>query len=114
MERLEDLRLFALAAEMRSFSRAADKLGLSRSAASRRVGELETRLGARLFNRTTRHVSLTQIGEGFHARVVQALETLEEAERSVTSQHAAPRGLLKLAAPMSFGVVHCRGRWPIS
>lgn len=109
MDRLEDLRLFTLVAEGRSFTRAADKLGLSKSAASRRIGELETRLGARLFNRTTRHISLTQVGEGFYARVTQALDALEEAERSVASQHAAPRGVLKLAAPMSFGIVHLSG-----
>lgn len=109
MDRLEDLRLFTLVAEGRSFTKAADKLGLSKSAASRRIGELETRLGARLFNRTTRHISLTQVGEGFYARVTQALDALEEAERSVASQHAAPRGVLKLAAPMSFGIVHLSG-----
>lgn len=109
MDRLDDLRLFTLVAEGRSFTKAADKLGLSKSAASRRIGELEARLGARLFNRTTRHISLTQVGEGFHARVTQALEALEEAERSVASQHAAPRGVLKLAAPMSFGIVHLSG-----
>jgi DNA-binding transcriptional LysR family regulator len=106
MERLEDLRLFTLVAEGRSFTRAADRLGLSKSAASRRIAELETRLGARLFNRTTRHISLTQVGEGFYQRVSQILEALEEAERSVASQHAAPRGRLKLAAPMSFGIQH--------
>lgn len=106
MDRLEDLRLFTLVAEGRSFTRAAEKLGLSKSAASRRVAELETRLGARLFNRTTRHISLTQVGEGFYHRVSQILDSLEEAERSVVSQHAAPRGVLKLAAPMSFGVKH--------
>ncbi|MFV3077845.1 LysR family transcriptional regulator [Niveispirillum fermenti] len=109
MDRLDDLRLFTLVAEGRSFTKAAEKLGLSKSAASRRIGELEARLGARLFNRTTRHISLTQVGEGFHARVSQALEALEEAERSVASQHAAPRGTLKLAAPVSFGVDHLSG-----
>jgi len=109
MDRLEDLRLFTMVAEGKSFTKAADRLGLSKSAASRRIGELEARLGARLFNRTTRHISLTQVGEGFYARVVQALEALEEAERSVASQHAAPRGTLKLAAPMSFGFVHLSG-----
>lgn len=106
MDRLEDLRLFTLVAEGRSFTRAAEKLGLSKSAASRRVAELEARLGARLFNRTTRHISLTQVGEGFYHRVSQILDSLEEAERSVASQHAAPRGVLKLAAPMSFGIKH--------
>ncbi|WP_029014587.1 LysR family transcriptional regulator [Niveispirillum irakense] len=106
MDRLEDLRLFTLVAEGRSFTRAADRLGLSKSAASRRIGELETRLGARLFNRTTRHISLTQVGEGFYQRVSQILDALEDAERSVASQHAAPRGVLKLAAPMSFGIKH--------
>lgn len=106
MDRLDDLKLFTLVAETKSFTKAADRLGLSKSAASRRVAELEARLGARLFHRTTRSISLTQVGQGFCQRVSQILGELEEAERSVTSEHAAPRGTLKVAAPMSFGLSH--------
>ncbi|QJE73321.1 LysR family transcriptional regulator [Aerophototrophica crusticola] len=106
MDRLDDLKLFTLVAETKSFTKAADKLGLSKSAASRRVAELEARLGTRLFHRTTRSISLTQVGQGFCQRVSQILAELEEAERSVTSEHAAPRGTLKVAAPMSFGLSH--------
>ena len=65
MDRLEDLRLFTLVAETRSFTRAAEKLSLSKSAASRRIAELEETLGARLFHRTTRSISLTQVGQSF-------------------------------------------------
>lgn len=106
MDRLDDLRLFTCVAETRSFTRAAERMGLSKSAASRRIAELEARLGARLFHRTTRSISLTQVGQGFHERVSQILADLEEAEGLVASQHAAPRGVLKLAAPMSFGLLH--------
>ncbi|WP_119678949.1 LysR family transcriptional regulator [Indioceanicola profundi] len=109
MERLEDLRLFTLVAEARSFTRAAEKLNLSKSAASRRIAELEEQLGARLFHRTTRSISLTQVGQGFYQRISQILADLEDAERSVTDEHAAPRGVLKIAAPMSFGFRHLGG-----
>jgi len=119
MDRLEDLRLFAAVAETRSFTRAAERLNLSKSAASRRVADLEQRLGARLFHRTTRSISLTQVGQGFFERISRILTDLDEAEASVLSEHAAPRGTLKLAAPMSFGFLHLSGaicdfmaRWP--
>lgn len=106
MDRLEDLRLFALVAETRSFTRAAGKLGLSKSAASRRITDLEARLGVRLLNRTTRSISLTQAGQGFFERIAQILADIDEAERAVTSELAAPRGKLKIAAPASFGIRH--------
>ncbi|MFM2041779.1 MAG: hypothetical protein RLY86_355 [Pseudomonadota bacterium] len=106
MDRLEDLRLFTLVAETRSFTRAAEKLNLSKSAASRRIAELEETLGARLFHRTTRSISLTQVGQSFHQRIAQILSDLDEAERSVADERTAPRGVLKVAAPMSFGIRH--------
>ncbi len=106
MDRLEDLRLFTLVADTRSFTRAAEKLGLSKSAASRRVADLEARLGVRLLHRTTRSISLTQAGQGFCERISQILADLDEAERSVTSELAAPRGTIKIAAPASFGMRH--------
>lgn len=109
MDRLEDLRLFTLVADTRSFTRAAEKLGLSKSAASRRVAELEARLGVRLLHRTTRSISLTQAGQGFFERVAQILADLDDAERSVTSELAAPRGTIKIAAPASFGMRHLGG-----
>jgi DNA-binding transcriptional LysR family regulator len=106
MDRLDDMALFARVAETRSFTVAAAKLGLSRSAASRRMTELEGRLGARLLNRTTRRISLTEAGETYLARVQQILADVDDADRSVASLQAAPRGVLKVAAPMSFGMQH--------
>ncbi|WP_114395110.1 LysR family transcriptional regulator [Oleisolibacter albus] len=106
MDKLEDLRLFTLVAETRSFTRAADKLNLSKSAASRRIAELEGRLGARLLNRTTRSISLTPVGQSFFERVAQILAELDEAESAVANERQAPRGLLRVAAPMSFGLRH--------
>jgi DNA-binding transcriptional LysR family regulator len=119
MDRLEDLRLFVQVAESRSFSRAAEKLNLSKSVASRRLADLEERLGVRLLNRTTRSISLTQAGQGFFQRVGPILAELAEAEMAVTSEVTAPRGVLKLAVPMSFGIRHLgpaitmfMERWP--
>ncbi|EGY01686.1 transcriptional regulator, LysR family protein [Nitrospirillum viridazoti Y2] len=106
MDRLDDMALFARVAETRSFTVAAAKLGLSRSAASRRLTELEARLGARLLNRTTRRISLTEAGETYLVRVQQILADVDEADRSVASLQTAPRGVLKVAAPMSFGMQH--------
>lgn len=106
MDKLEDLRLFTLVADTRSFTRAAERLGLSKSAASRRIGEMEARLGVRLLHRTTRRISLTQAGQSYFERVVRILADLDEAEQAVASELAAPRGTLKIAAPASFGMHH--------
>ena len=106
MDRVEEMCLFVRVAEARSFTAAAARLNLSKSVVSRRVAELEARLGARLLNRTTRHISLTEVGEAFYRRVVQILSDIGEAERAVADMHGAPRGVLKVAAPMSFGMLH--------
>lgn len=106
VDRLDDMTLFARVAEARSFTVASERLGLSRSAASRRLTDLEARLGARLLNRTTRRISLTEAGEIYLAHVQRILADVEEADQSVTTLQAAPRGLLKVAAPMSFGRAH--------
>jgi DNA-binding transcriptional LysR family regulator len=73
---------------------------------SRRVSQLEQRLGARLLHRTTRRLSLTDAGRNFYQRAVQILADLDDAEQGVASENAELRGTLKLAAPLSFGLVH--------
>ena len=104
MDKFQALLAFAKVVETGSFARAADRLDLSVSAVSRQVADLEAHLGARLLNRTTRRLSLTESGQAFYERCVQLLADLEEAEESVTASAAVPRGTLRLTASISFGV----------
>lgn len=106
MDRLTGMAVFAKVVEQQGFSAAARALGMSKSAVSKQVAALEDRLGARLLNRTTRRLSLTDAGTAFYERCARVLAEAEEAERAVGSLQAEPRGLLKINAPMSFGVLH--------
>src|SRR4029453_13164211 len=106
MDRFLALTVFAKVVEQGSFARAADRLGVSTSAVSRHVAELEAHLGARLLNRTTRRLSLTESGRAFHERCIQLLADLEEAEETVTAATVVPRGTLRLTCSISFGVRH--------
>ncbi|MFO1187971.1 MAG: LysR family transcriptional regulator [Alphaproteobacteria bacterium] len=105
-DRLIALRAFVHVAECGSFSRAAERLRCSKSVISRLVGGLESELGARLFHRTTRALTLTEAGRGYFERVERILGDLADADRSVHSLQAAPRGRLRVNAPMSFGFLH--------
>jgi len=106
MSRFDELHTFVAVVEAASFSAAAERLGLAKSAVSRRISELEGRLGAQLLNRTTRRISLTDAGREFYERAQRLLSDLEEAEQSVIAGQAALRGRLRLAAPLSFGLLH--------
>lgn len=106
MDRLAALEAFVKVAETQSFSEAARRLRSSKSAVSRHVAALEADLGARLFNRTTRSLTLTEAGRGYFARATRILADLEEADASVSQLQAAPRGHLRVNAPMSFGFLH--------
>ncbi len=81
-------------------------MGLSTSAASRHVAELEAHLQTRLLNRTTRRVSLTESGRAFHERAVQLLADLDEAEQEAARATVVPRGTIRLTASVNFGVRH--------
>jgi DNA-binding transcriptional LysR family regulator len=100
------MALFARVVETGSFTRAAAGLGLSKSSVSKQVSRLEARLGARLLNRTTRRLSLTEAGQAFFEGCQRVVAEAAAAEQAVTHLAAAPRGVLRVNAPMSFGVLH--------
>ncbi len=105
MDKLSNMRMFVQVAERGSFSAAAAALGTTRSAASKQVLALEDELGVRLLNRTTRQVSLTEVGWTYYERVVRLLEELVETELAVQSLHQEPKGILRVNGPMSFGTL---------
>lgn len=100
------LPVFSRVARHRSFSVAASELGLSIATVSRQIAELERRLGAQLFVRTTRRVSLTEIGEKLYQRSNALLAMAEESFAEINDLHAEPRGKLRVTAPMAFGIKH--------
>jgi DNA-binding transcriptional LysR family regulator len=106
IDRMKDINAFVHVAEAKSFTIAAEQIGLSRSAVGKSVTRLEDRLGIRLLQRTTRSVSLTGEGAAFHERCVRILADLDEAEMSMLSHAQAPRGRLRLELPVSFGRLH--------
>src|ERR671930_1359857 len=106
MDRFAAMQVFARVVEAGSFAKAAERLGLSTSAASRQVAELESHLQTRLLNRTTRRVSLTESGRAFYERSVQLLADLAEAEEEASSAAVVPRGTIKLTTSVNFGVRH--------
>ena len=104
--------VFAEVVTTGSFTEAARRLGLSKASVSREVARLERRLGAQLLRRTTRKMSLTEIGEIFHAGCQRVAEEAERAERSVGALQAEPRGEIRLAVSVSFGQLHVAPRLP--
>ena len=106
MDQLAALRAFVAVAEAQSFSSAARALRIAKSAVSRQVSDLESDLGARLLHRTTRSLSLTEAGRAYFERATRILADLDDANRAVGELQAAPRGRLRISAPMSFGFLH--------
>ena len=106
MDRLTAMQVFAQVVETGSFAGAAERLNLSTSAASRHVADLEAHLHARLLNRTTRRVSLTETGRAYYERCVQLLGELQEAEQEAARAAVVPRGTIKLTTSAVFGTRH--------
>lgn len=106
MDRFEDLQAFVAVVEAGSFTAAADRLGIAKSAISRRVSALEERLGVQLLRRTTRRLNVTDTGQSFYEHSARILADLEEAESAVAQEHGELRGTLRVALPLSFGIRH--------
>ncbi|GHB43585.1 transcriptional regulator [Pseudovibrio japonicus] len=106
MEHIGALPVFVAVVENKGFAAAGRQLGVSKSAISKRISLLEEYLGARLLNRSTRNISLTEAGEQYYARAVDALAAAQEAEKAVSQLQGKPKGRLKLNAPMTFGRLH--------
>jgi DNA-binding transcriptional LysR family regulator len=106
MDRLGAMQAFVTVAEQQGFAPAARKLGLSPSALTRLVAALEERLGARLLQRTTRSVALTDAGQRYLERARRILADVEEAEGAAEGERTTPRGRLSISAPVGFGRLH--------
>jgi len=106
MGNLTDMEIFSRVVTAGSMSAAGREMALSPAVVSKRIRRLEERLGARLLQRTTRQIALTEEGQGYYERVVAILASIEEAESYVSRRNSKPRGTLKISAPTSFGRIH--------
>jgi len=113
LNKLREIECFIAVADLGSFVKAAEALGISKAAVSRTVLELEARLGSRLMQRTTRRLSLTEAGALYLERCKQIVAALEEADDLLSSGNAKPTGLLRINAPLTFGVLHLAPLWPM-
>lgn len=106
MDPLADIAVFVSVIDAGTFTAAADRLDTSKSVVSKTVSRLEQRLGVRLLNRSTRRLSPTDAGRALYERAAPALAALDEAQRDLTRLQAEPQGRVRLAVPMSFGLMH--------
>lgn len=111
MDRLLEMQTFCAVVEASSFVAASEAMGMSKAAVSRYINELESRLGVRLLHRTTRRLSLTAEGEVFYVRCRELLAGVEEAEAELTSRTGVAKGVLRINAPVSFGILHLAPLW---
>lgn len=106
MNPFEDMRLFCQVMESGSFTAAAEQLGLSKQFVSRRLIQLEERLGVRLLNRSTRRLDVTPLGQSYYESALRLLSDVEQVEQGIAGQNSEPRGTLRLSAPLSFAMAH--------
>ena len=106
MDTIEGMRTFLAVVSEGSFSRAAERLGMSPQLVSKYVGQLERRLNVRLLNRSTRQMSITEAGHAYYGRCQQVLADIDEMESTVSELTAKARGTLRINAPMSYGILH--------
>jgi DNA-binding transcriptional LysR family regulator len=106
MDRIDAMQAFVAVADLEGFAPAARKLGLSPSAVTRLIAALEERLGARLLQRTTRQVTLTDAGSRYLERARRILADVEEAEQAIEGERTRPGGRLVISAPVGFGRLH--------
>ncbi|MCE0464087.1 LysR family transcriptional regulator [Pseudomonas uvaldensis] len=113
MNPFEEMRIFAQVMESGSFTAAADKLGLSKQFVSRKLMELEQRLGVRLLNRSTRRLDVTPLGQRYYEAALRLLSEIEQVEQGISGQTSEPRGTLRVSAPLSFAVAHLGSLLPL-
>jgi DNA-binding transcriptional LysR family regulator len=106
MERLAEMMTFAKVVETKSFSEAAKALSTSKSLVSKQVSNLESALGVRLLNRTTRRMSLTEIGAAYYEHCVRIAHEIDAAGETITQLQAEPRGVLRITSPVIFASLH--------
>ena len=106
MDRLESMSVLVAAVEAGSLSAASRRLGTPLATVSRKVSELETHLGARLLNRSSRRLTLTEAGRSYFAACKRILDDVGEAERAAAGEYSAPKGELIITAPIVFGRLH--------
>ena len=106
MERLAEMMTFAKVVETKSFSAAAQALMTSKSLVSKQIGSLESALGVRLLNRTTRRMSLTEIGAAYYEHCARIAQEIDAAAQTVTQLQAEPRGVLRVTSPVIFASLH--------
>jgi DNA-binding transcriptional LysR family regulator len=111
MDRALEMQVFCMVVDKGTFVGAADALEMSKAAISRYVSALEERLGARLLHRTTRKLSLTEEGRQFYHQAREVLALMDQAEEAVSSAAPEPSGVLRVNAPVSFGVLHLAPLW---
>lgn len=106
MGQLEDMHVYVRIVEAGGIGKAADQLGIAKSAVSRRLNELEKRLNAKLLQRSTRAITLTPLGKQYYERALYLLDDVDELNRLATEDSLHLKGRIRLAAPQSFGVAH--------
>ncbi len=106
MGQLEDMQVFIRVVEAGGVGRAAEQLGIAKSAVSRRLTDLEARLGTRLLNRTTRISSLTASGNSYYQQAIKVVDQVNEINSELMDAESALNGNIRLAAPLSFGLLH--------